>query len=102
MELDPGGVLLDRVSRPIRAYLRERKDTARIVVASSLTAVNTKTGLCDSGESGISAEIAREMQHSTPLPNEYDDDLDWANMNWTPAPVDADPGKLFCNLSNHL
>ena len=34
------------------------------------------------------------------LPNlhEFDHDLDWADMNWSPEPVDAEPGKLLKSM----
>ena len=93
-ELDPKGVLLDRVSKPLRRYLKERSDTARIIITSFLTDVEDVeiSKVHSLGE--ISKEIALEMsQPALPNLHEFDHDLDWADMNWSPEPVDAEPGK---------
>ncbi|KAF2278560.1 uncharacterized protein EI97DRAFT_456944 [Westerdykella ornata] len=93
-ELEPKGVLLERVARPIRRYLREREDTGRIIIASLLVDPN------DGGSSAktaagveISYEIAKEM--AKPLSNfssaDADDELDYGDMNWQPLPSDASP-----------
>lgn len=91
-ELEPKGVLLERVARPIRRYLKEREDTARIIISSLLTDVNedTKDKFAASGD--LSYEIASEM--AKPLASfhrEADDELDWNDMNWQPLPSDASP-----------
>lgn len=86
--LDPKGVLLDRVVRPVRRYLRDRDDTIAIVVASLLAdAQNPSPG------PDVLLEIAKEMESSSNLTaNEDDDaDLDFDDMEWTPDPVDAGP-----------
>ena len=87
--LDPKGVLLDRVARPIRRYLRERDDTVTIVVG----------GLLADPEDGPATgdallELALEMSKSNSLKVEDDADngeLDFDDMNWMPDPVDAGP-----------
>ena len=87
--LDPKGVLLDRVARPIRRYLRERDDTVTIVVGGLLADPE------DESSSGDSLpELAIEMNKSTPAKGEGaadDGDLDYDDMNWVPDPVDAGP-----------
>ena len=90
-ELDPKGVLLERVARPIRRYLRDRDDTARIIVASLLA--NTEdTETSNPSAVEISLEIAQEMQNPIASnSHEVDVDLDWGNMDWTPDPIDAGP-----------
>lgn len=90
-ELDPKGVLLDRVARPIRRYLKDRDDTTRIIIASLLADVNDASSDDDIGED-VSIQIARQMQDAvTEMSQEYDVDLDWNNMEWTPDPHDAGP-----------
>ena len=102
-ELDSKGVLLDRVSRPLRRYLKERNDTARIIIASSLTdAEDIEYGIVQSSEE-MSKEIALEMsQPALPNLHEFDHDLDWADMNWSPEPIDAEPGKPASSLFGEM
>lgn len=91
-ELEPKGVLLERVARPIRRYLKEREDTARIIISSLLTDLSDETGSKFSSNSELSYEIASEM--AKPLANlgqEADEELNWNDMNWQPLPQDASP-----------
>ena len=90
-ELDPKGVLLERVARPIRRYLRDRDDTARIIVASLLADVEDQNKK-DANTVEISPEISKEMQNPIMTnAQDIDVDLDWGNMDWTPDPIDAGP-----------
>ncbi|KAL8860580.1 MAG: hypothetical protein Q9178_002933 [Gyalolechia marmorata] len=86
--LDPKGVLLDRVSRPIRRYLRDRDDTVAIVVSSLLADAEDTVPNAD-----ILPELAEEMQNGTTLTAQEDEDadLDFDDMDWMPDPVDAGP-----------
>ncbi|KAL8948913.1 MAG: hypothetical protein Q9222_004940 [Ikaeria aurantiellina] len=86
--LDPKGVLLDRVARPIRRYLRDRDDTVAIVVASLLADSED----ISSGSDTL-PELAEEMANNTILETQEDDDadLDFDDMEWMPDPVDAGP-----------
>ncbi|KAF2871024.1 hypothetical protein BDV95DRAFT_494489 [Massariosphaeria phaeospora] len=91
-ELEPKGVLLERVARPIRRYLKEREDTARIIISSLLTEVNDETGNVFVSGGELSSEIAGEMQR--PFANfhqDADEELNWGDMNWQPVPIDASP-----------
>jgi anaphase-promoting complex subunit 2 len=103
-ELDSKGVLLDRVAQPIRRYLRDRSDTAGIIVSSLLAdadeASKTMKDMANP-ESEISLEIAKEMINPFAVGSEYDADIDWNNMNWTPDPADAGPGRLINNFLNY-
>ncbi|KAM3962548.1 anaphase promoting complex subunit morula [Aphomia sociella] len=75
--LDPSGVILDTVTKPVRSYLRNREDTVRSVV-SSLT------------EDGTGSELAEELaKFATEGDGESDKDEAWDE--WNPDPVDADP-----------
>lgn len=90
--LEPKGVLLERVARPIRRYLKEREDTARIIISSLLTDLNDETGTKFSSNSELSYEIACEM--AKPFANygqDMDEELNWGDMNWQPLPQDASP-----------
>jgi anaphase-promoting complex subunit 2 len=91
-ELEPKGVLLERVARPIRRYLKEREDTARIIISSLLTDLSDETGSKFSSNSELSHEIASEM--AKPFANygqDADEELNWNDMNWQPLPQDASP-----------
>lgn len=87
--LDPKGVLLDRVARPIRRYLHERDDTVHIVVGGLLADPTD-----DSPAPEVLTELALELDRTGGLPADEnkaadDADLDWDDMNWQPDPIDA-------------
>ena len=88
--LDPKGVLLDRLARPIRRYLREREDTVKIIVGGLLADADD-----DSNTTDAFVELAIELNKITEIQNADDDDgeLDWDDMSWLPDPVDAGPGR---------
>ena len=87
--LDPKGVLLDRVARPIRRYLRERDDTVRIVI-SGLLADPAPDDAISSPEALV--ELAVELgKASETAADDEDADLDFDDMSWQPDPVDAGP-----------
>ncbi|KAF2121840.1 hypothetical protein BDV96DRAFT_593805 [Lophiotrema nucula] len=91
-ELEPKGVLLERVARPIRRYLKEREDTARIIISSLLTDINDETESRFSLQSELSYEIASEMAKPiASVNNDADEELNWNDMNWQPLPTDASP-----------
>lgn len=72
--VDPTGVLLDKVVRPIRRYLASRQDLVQLLVESML--------------SGENSSLAEELHHKKILPETVDDLKD---INWTPDPIDALP-----------
>ncbi|XP_049877743.1 anaphase-promoting complex subunit 2 [Pectinophora gossypiella] len=74
--LDPSGVILETVTKPVRNYLRNREDTVRSVV-SSLT------------EEGAGSELAEELAKFAAETDGDADKDDWDD--WNPDPVDADP-----------
>lgn len=89
--LDPKGVLLDRVARPVRHYLRDRDDTVTIVVGGLLADPEDQSSASDT-----LPELAVEMNKTVILTGEEevdDGELDWDDMSWMPDPVDAGPGK---------
>jgi len=88
--LDPKGVLLDRLARPIRRYLRDRDDTAKIIVGGLLADASDESGSAD-----VLVELAVELNKVTEIAGDDDDgELDWDDMNWVPDPVDAGPGRI--------
>ncbi|KAJ5934788.1 hypothetical protein N7466_004335 [Penicillium verhagenii] len=92
--LDPKGVLLDRIARPIRRYLREREDTVRVIVSGLLaepsSTAATEAPSLSSGDT--LAELATELTRAHQLSmNQHDSELDWNDMNWMPDPIDAAP-----------
>lgn len=92
--LDPKGVLLDRVARPIRRYLCERDDTVNIVVGGLLADPDAEDDLEAIAGTAL-VELAREMNANPGMKSDGDDeheaDLDFDDMNWMPDPVDAGP-----------
>ncbi|KAK9237659.1 hypothetical protein V1525DRAFT_403411 [Lipomyces kononenkoae] len=82
--LEPRGVLLDKVSRSIRRYLRDREDTVKCIVNGMLEVEDANTG--DLSE--LSKELASAS--STQSAGSVDDN-DYSDMNWVPDPVDAAP-----------
>lgn len=94
--LDLKGVLLDRVARPIRRYLRERDDTVNIVVGGLLADPDD-----DSSAGDVLIELATELNKTAGLTGDDDmddGDLDWDDMSWMPDPVDAGPGTIASSL----
>lgn len=91
--LDPKGVLLDRVARPIRRYLRDREDTVKVIVEGLLADVEDSEGQAVGPGGDILVELAVELNRATELAaRDHDDgELDWDDMNWVPDPVDAGP-----------
>lgn len=92
-KLDPRAVLLDRVARPIRRFLREREDTAKIIVSGLMTDPGdtrdqhaANTGMEVYLE--ISTELTKVQTEGLEL---YKGELDWDDMTWMPDPVDAAP-----------
>ncbi|KAK9456962.1 hypothetical protein V1511DRAFT_495780 [Dipodascopsis uninucleata] len=82
--LESRGVLLDKVSRPIRRYLRERDDTVKCVVSGILEV--------DDPSLGDLSELASQLiATSGSTQQENGDDNDFFDMNWVPDPVDAAP-----------
>lgn len=74
--LDPRGVLLERISKPIRKYLKERDDTISELVSGLL-------GVSTSNISDLSLEMKSSKagkDHLLPHANGF---------NWYPDPIDA-------------
>ncbi|KAI9823591.1 MAG: hypothetical protein M1832_002372 [Thelocarpon impressellum] len=88
--LDPKGVLLDRVARPIRRYLKEREDTVKVIVTGLLADVDEDLG---SAPPDVLVELAIELNQASELAGQGEDDgdLDWNDLSWMPDPIDAGP-----------
>ncbi|KAJ8897014.1 hypothetical protein PR048_002360 [Dryococelus australis] len=81
-QLDPTGVLLETVTKPVRKYLRNRDDTVRCVVSSL-----TEDGPADLGDELVRGN-AKDIDENSPT----DEDIEnWET--WEPDPVDADPSN---------
>ena len=91
--LDPKGVLLDRVARPIRRYLRDRDDTVKVIVEGLLADLEDEDGEPIEPSGDVLSELAIELNGATNLAARDNDDaeLDWDDMNWVPDPIDAGP-----------
>ena len=89
--LDPKGVLLDRVARPIRRYLRDRDDTVKAIVGGLLSESTDDEGEPLATSEETLTELAAELTADKGLSGTDDAELDWADMNWVPDPVDAAP-----------
>ena len=90
--LDPRGVLLDRVARVIRRYLRERDDTVKVIVAGLLSDAVDADGNPIEPDPETLTELALELnRHDHDISKEDDGELDWDNMEWMPDPIDAAP-----------
>ncbi|OAL62164.1 anaphase-promoting complex subunit ApcB [Trichophyton rubrum] len=88
-QLDPRGVLLDRVARPIRRYLRERDDTVKVIVNGLLADVS-ETKDQENTDPNTLVELAIELTSARQASLRNDSgELDWDDMNWVPDPIDA-------------
>ncbi|KAM5474301.1 hypothetical protein MauCBS54593_001875 [Microsporum audouinii] len=88
-QLDPRGVLLDRVARPIRRYLRERDDTVKVIVNGLLADVS-ETKDQDNPDPDTLVELAVELTSARQASlRNNSGELDWDDMNWVPDPIDA-------------
>ena len=90
--LDPKGVLLDRVARTIRRYLRDRDDTVKVIITGLLSDAVDASGDPLASDPETLTELARELSGND-LDSSKDDDgeLDWDNLEWMPDPIDAAP-----------
>ncbi|KAF2685777.1 hypothetical protein K458DRAFT_336512 [Lentithecium fluviatile CBS 122367] len=89
--LEPKGVLLQSVARPIRRYLKEREDTARIIISSLLIDVDDENSGKFTSSGDLSYEIASEMSKPFAHSEAADDEFNWNDMDWQPLPHDASP-----------
>lgn len=90
--LDPKGVLLDRVARPVRRYLRDRDDTVKAIVGGLLSdSVDGDEGEPLTASDETLTELAAELIADKGTPSADDGELDWGDMNWVPDPIDAAP-----------
>ncbi|KAJ5160778.1 uncharacterized protein N7482_007782 [Penicillium canariense] len=88
--LDPKGVLLDRIARPIRRYLRGRDDTVKVIVGGLLAEPATADAAALPSTNDTLVELSTELSkaHQLSLQNNTSE-LDWDDMNWVPDPIDA-------------
>ena len=79
--LDPSGVLLEAISEPVKAYLRNREDTIRCIV----------TSLTDDSNSELFEGVGTENVSSLDIAS--DDECENTGESWIPDPIEADPSK---------
>lgn len=89
--IDPTGVLLDKVVRPIRQYLSTRSDLVQQVVNGMLD-LNPDTNPL--------VELAQELQINEPPSAAPIDDL--TDLKWNPDPIDALPDFRRGKISDVL
>ncbi|KAF3991637.1 hypothetical protein FT663_01436 [Candidozyma haemuli var. vulneris] len=89
--IDPTGVLLDKVVRPIRQYLSTRPDLVQQVVNGMLD-LNPDTNPL--------VELAHELQANQPPSAAPIDDL--TDLKWNPDPIDALPDFRRGKISDVL
>lgn len=88
--LDPRGVLLDRIARPIRKYLRDREDTIKVIVSGLLADAPDTEGQNTASNSDTLVELSAELSKAHQRSLQIDSgELDWDDMNWMPDPIDA-------------
>jgi hypothetical protein len=73
--LDPQGSILHEVAAPVRAYVRARPDTIRLIVDNL---VREEDSLIDADEPVVPLQAAQVQ--------------DYSDENWVPEPKDAAPG----------
>ena len=86
--LDHSQVLLDKVVHALQLYLCQRPDAIRIVVTGLLTGPDQKDAQSRKHRLVELADILgrtsmQDKRHTS------EDDVDWDDMSWVPAPVDA-------------
>jgi len=94
-KLDPKGVLLDRVARKVRRYLRERDDTVKVIVSGLLSDAVDENDEPRESDPHVLTELAIELSAHGAQDSTVDDgEFDWNNMEWVPDPVDAAPDYM--------
>jgi len=94
-EMDPSGVVIHRISSPIRAFLKGREDAVNIIITSLLEdKVDDKEKAASSSEI-FCPEIAEVMRATIDLDySEYYEGKDLNDEDWLPDPADAVYGRL--------
>lgn len=93
--LDPKGVLLDRVARKLRRYLREREDTVKLIVTGLLSDPVDPNAEGAPVDPDVLTELAVELSKGDAHDSGVDDgEFDWNDMDWVPDPVDAAPDYM--------
>lgn len=93
-KLDPKGVLLDRVARRIRKFLKDREDTVKVIVSGLLSDPLDIHGEPIPPNSEVLSELALELIRRNESDDDDDNELDWDNMEWMPDPIDAAPNYM--------
>ncbi|PNS17930.1 hypothetical protein CAC42_3889 [Sphaceloma murrayae] len=91
--LSPQGVLLERVASPLRALLRERPDTVKVIASSFLAELDENNALLANtpNPDEVCPSITYEVQRTESILAAPKPPLDWSDMTWQPDPIDAGP-----------
>ena len=102
--LDPKGVLLDRVARRVRRYLRDRDDTVKVIVTGLLAdTAPTEHEQRTLSDPDVLSELALELERHNARVNAIDNsEFDWNNMEWMPDPIDAAPDYMKGNKNTDV
>ncbi|GMM33098.1 anaphase promoting complex subunit 2 [Saccharomycopsis crataegensis] len=90
--VDPKGVLLDRVCRPIRRYLKERHDTIKFIVSGLLDTEDHNHKLTQ-----LSEELKKAAEQKIKTTSIVVDEMNGQelyteeSLDWAPDPIDALP-----------
>lgn len=83
--LDPPGVLLAKVAKPMRAYLRARQDTIRCIVQGMVEEEGELMNELRGGSEAENDEVKELKEKTEEEVEDYTDD----GYKWIPAPIDA-------------
>jgi len=93
-EVDPSGVVVHRVSVPIRSFLMSREDAVKIIISSLLEDSLDEKGDPKSSSETFCAEIAEVMRGTENLEySEFYEGKDLTDEHWLPDPSDAVSGE---------
>lgn len=94
--IDPSGVILQRVSRPLKSALQSRTDVVPIILTSLLDGLANVRSIKNVSTEIYSARVAKIMTvQGHELFRQYHEAIDFEDMSWLPEPVDAVSGLLY-------
>lgn len=71
--------------------MKDRDDTARIIISSLLIDLNDANSVKTASSGELSSEIASEMAKPFVHSEDADDEASWNDLSWQPPPYDASP-----------
>jgi len=98
-EVDPSGIVVHRVSVPIRSFLMGREDAVKIIISSLLEDPLDEKGDLKSSSETFCAQIAEVMRATVDMEySEFYEGKDLTDVNWLPDPSDAVMGESSYTL----